>query len=73
MKKLYWSNKAHDRLSKKHGYAAKKLNGKGPKYHEHFVKKNYHSSVVHRQNKLGRVLTRPEREKVYHAVIFDFY
>lgn len=69
--KLVRSNKAHLRLMNKHKRSASKA--KGAKYDEHFVKKAYHSNVVHRQNKLGRVLTRPEREKVYHAVIFDFY
>lgn len=69
--KLVRSNKAHLRLKNKHKCSSNK--SKGAKRDEHFVKEAYHSNVVHRQNKLGRVLTRPEREKVYHAVIFDFF
>lgn len=65
-KRLRLSQLAHKRLAKFH---KAKSNGDNV----HFVKMNYHSSVEHRQEKLGRKLSRSEKEKVYNDVILTFY
>ena len=56
-KKLILSNKAHNRLVKKH---KQKSNGEN----NHFIKMNYHSLVLHQQTKKNRLLTLDEKRIV---------
>ena len=60
------SQNAHRRLERKHSL---KSNGNNTA----FVKMNYHSSVLHRQQRLKRVLSFGERKKVYDDVIKTFF
>ena len=48
-------------------------NSTGNKYDIHFINMNYHSNMIHRQEKAKRVYTKKEREKIYSSVIRDFY
>lgn len=65
-KSLKQSNRAHLSLVNKH---KKKSNGQN----ESFVKMSYHSLVFHRQNRLGRVLSKSEKQGCYKEVISDFF
>lgn len=67
---LFLSNKAHQRLEKKH--KSKMYKGVG-NYDAHQQKALYHGACVLRQDNLRRVLTFQERRKVYDDVIKTFY
>lgn len=67
---LFLSNKAHQRLEKKH--KSKMYKGVG-NYDAHQQMALYHDACVLRQDSLRRVLTYQERKKVYDNVIKTFY
>ena len=69
--KLQRSNRAHQRLERKH--ARKTESSRGRAYDVAFTRMNYHSSVIHKQTKLGRVLSPGEKKKAYDDVIKTFY
>lgn len=69
--KLDRSNRAHDRLQKKHDKI--RLSTKGRAHDIAFVKMNYHSRVAFTQARIGRVLTKEERKKAYNTVISEFF
>lgn len=64
--KLSRSNRAHARLM---NYHKKRSNGENV----HFVKMNYHSSVIHQQNQKKRLLTNNEKNSTYSFVIRAFF
>ena len=64
MSKLQRSQAAHKRWYKHHD-RAQRTDPK--KYDEHFVKASYHFNCIHRQNKLGRMLSKEEKRK--HTLI----
>ena len=64
--RFYQSQRAHARLMR---YHSKRSDGNNV----HFVKMNYHSSVMHTQNRARRILTASERKKKYDDVIRTFY
>ena len=65
------SQNAHARLMKKH--RAKAERSKGQAYDTAFIKQNYHSLCIHKQNKLKRILSPEEKKRAYNSVIRDFY
>lgn len=67
---LFLSNKAHQRLIKKH---KSKMNKGIGNYDAHQQKVLYHGACVLRQDKLRRVLTYQERRKVYDHTVKMFY
>ena len=69
--KLQRSNKAHERLVKKHERI--RLSTKGRDHDIAFTKSAYHSRVLFTQKKIGRVLTPAEKKKAYDTVIFEFF
>ena len=42
-------------------------------YDQALVKMNYHSAVIERQKKLGRVLTDAEKKAVYNDTVLTFF
>ena len=64
--KLSRSNRAHRRLM---NYHKKRSNGDNV----HFVKMNYHSLVMHQQNRKKRILSQEEKKAAYNSVIRDFF
>lgn len=64
------SQRAHMRLAKKH---EKKSRSDPKNYDKHFIGSSYHSYCVTLQDKLGRVLSKSEKEKAYNNVISTFY
>ena len=54
--------------------ALKKKNYNNPlEYDQALVKINYHSAVIERQKKLGRVLTDAEKKAVYNDTVLTFF
>ena len=70
-KRFIRSQNAHKRLMKYHKHACEK--SKGIEYDKHFINMNYHSNIIHRQEKAKRIYEQKEREKVYSSVVRDFY
>ena len=70
-KRFIRSQNAHKRLMKYHRKACD--TSKGNDYDNHFIKMNYHSFVMNRQEKAQRIFDRKERKKLYSSVIRDFY
>ena len=64
--KLSRSNRAHARLM---NYHKKRSNGENT----HFVKMNYHSSVLYQQRQKKRLLSKEEKKSTYNFVIRAFF
>ena len=64
--KLSRSNRAHSRLM---NYHKKRSDGENT----HFIKMNYHSSVLYQQKQKKRLLSKDEKKSTYDFVIRAFF
>lgn len=71
--RLKMSNKAHERLLKKHNeiYGRKTVNGGGKG--DNWIKGNYHSAVLEQQKRLGRKLNQQEKKDVFKTTSYHYY
>ena len=64
--KIEKSNAAHERLSKTHYYAGLYGNHNNSKHLDLF---EYHTCILHKQKKSGKVLSFKERRKIYKSIV----